>query len=287
VVATLRSSAVLKALSGVLNAEDLKEALTGVDVIGDIAIIKIPKCYEKRKHEIGECILGRLAGVRSIFSQNSPTSPGDRVRGIEWLAGDDRIVTTYSEHGCKFKVDVSRVYFSPRLSFERHRIASLTRQGEIVVNMFAGVGTFSIIMAKAAGASKVYSIDKNPDAFSLMLENVAINKVDGRVIPLLGDAKDFGQKLAGIADRVLMPLPELAIEYLPVAFSFMKQKGHIHIYLHERGNTKKDAIDAGIGKLRAKLERLMKINKIEGRAVRSVGRRLYQLAVDIDLEKGA
>lgn len=283
----MRSSAVLKALSGILTAEDLKEALTGVDVIGDIAIIKIPKSYEKKKHEIGECLLREFAGVRSVFSQNSPASAGDRVRGIEWLAGDDRSATIYSEHGCKFKVDVARVYFSPRLSFERHRIASLTKQGEIVVNMFAGVGTFSIIMAKTAGTAKVYSIDKNPDAYSLMLENVAINKMDGRVIPLLGDAKDFGQKLAGIADRVLMPLPELAIKYLPIALSFMKQKGHIHIYLHKRGNTKKDAIDVGIGELLAKFEGLMKINKIEGRTVRSVGRRLYQLAVDIDLEKGA
>lgn len=276
----MRKRAVLEALGQIFQGEELKRALTGVDVIGDLAVIKIPQGWEDRKYEIGEILLTRLNNINGVFRQTTPTSRGEKVRGIEWLAGKKGTVTTYTEHGCAFRVDIATVYFSPRLSFERLRVARLAKKSEVVVNMFAGIGTFSIIMAKIAGSHRVYSMDKNPESFNYMLENVVRNGMDGTVIPILGDAKEAVADLAGVADRVLMPLPELAYEYLPYGLSCMKTRGWIHIYIHQPADSRSLAVKDGVAETRRRIEGTARVHNISGRVVRSVGRRLYQVVVD-------
>jgi len=92
--------------------------------------------------------------------------------------------------------------------------------------MFAGVGCFSILIARNVPTAKVYSIDVNPVAFEFMQENVVVNRAFGQVFPLLGDAKALIEtRLRGVADRVLMPLPEKALEYLPCAVAALKPSG--------------------------------------------------------------
>ncbi len=107
--------------------------------------------------------------------------------------GKIKQVPRYKEGGCVFAVDVEKCYFSPRLLYERSRIASLVSPGETIVNMFAGVGCFSIIIAKNVGQTKVFSIDINPVAVQYMKENIRINRVFGKVIPLLDDSKEIIQ----------------------------------------------------------------------------------------------
>ncbi len=268
-----------KVLSSIFSEEELKKAITSIDIIGDIAIIKIPREWENKKYEIGEALLSNLSGIKGVFRQISSANSEYKVRGIEWLAGKKDTVTIHKEHNCLFKVDISKVFFSPRLSFERLRIAKLIKEGEIVVNMFAGIGTFSILIAKN-GAQKVFSIDKNPYAFELMCENIILNKVSEIVIPILGDAKDVVKDLKGIADRVLLPFPDLAIRYLPYAIDCLKEKGWLHVYLHQNANNRKEAIE--------KSKDLLKdFNIINGRVVRSVGRKIYQVVLDIEVRKNA
>jgi tRNA (guanine37-N1)-methyltransferase len=284
-VSVLRKRAVIEALGELFEGEELKRALTGVDTIGDLAVIKIPRGWEGRKHEIGELVLSKLKNVRGVFRQTAAASGWDKVRGIEWLAGEKETVTTYAEHGCVFKVDIAKVYFSPRLSYERLRVARLAKRSEVVVNMFAGVGTFSIAMAKIAGSQRIYSIDKNPEAFKYMAENVVINGMSGTVIPILGDAKEAVVELRGVADRVLMPLPELALEYLPYGISCLKPRGWIHIYLHRQGGSRGVAVEDGVTETRRRIEETAEIQSISGRIVRSVGRRLYQVVVDAEVQR--
>ncbi|MEM2849806.1 MAG: class I SAM-dependent methyltransferase family protein, partial [Candidatus Bathyarchaeia archaeon] len=206
------------------------EKFKTIEVVGDIAILKIPPELEPYRFKIGEEVLKRIPSIKTILRQVSPTSGSYRVRGFEWLAGEYKTATIHKEYGCIFKVDLSKVYFSPRLLFERLRIAQLTKQGEVVVNMFAGVGCFSIIIAKLKPVSKVYSIDINPTAYELMVENIRLNRVECIVEPILGDSKDVIESaLEGSADRVLMPLPELAYGYLPSAISCLKdRRGWLH-----------------------------------------------------------
>jgi tRNA (guanine37-N1)-methyltransferase len=279
----VRRRAVEQALSGHLSEEELKSSLKGIDIIGDIAIVKLPKTLEAKGNKVGELLLNKLSAV-AVYRQTAPAAKGTKIRGLEWLAGKRKTETCYRESGCVFRLDVSKVYFSPRLSHERARVAKLVETGEVVVNMFAGVGTFSIVIAKHSGAALVHSIDKNPDAFRYMVDNIRINGLDGKVIPIEGDARDAILGLRGSADRVLMPLPELALEYIPDAMSCLRGKGAVHVYLHQRAPSRADAVRLAEA---AAVEKVIATGAIASplgsRVVRSVGRHLFQVVVDIEV----
>ncbi|HJY10636.1 MAG TPA: class I SAM-dependent methyltransferase family protein [Nitrososphaeraceae archaeon] len=252
------------------------------DVIGDIIIMKIPNSLQHKKYTIGKLLLESLKHVKCVFLQTSSVDGDFRLRRLELLAGVDRTVTEYHEHGCRFRVDVGKVYFSPRLSTERHRIAERVRDNEIITNMFAGVGTFSILIAKQNPCSTVYSIDSNPKANNFCLVNTRLNNVQDRVFPLCGDAKYIaGNLLAGLSDRVLMPLPEKAMEFVDSAVACLRNnRGSIHYFAHIRAQNRKDAVRAG--KL-ATTEAFRNYNHELGttRIVREVGPRLYQIVSDV------
>ena len=197
--------------------------------------------------------------------------------------GDKKTETEYKENGCRFIVDVEKAFFSPRLSTERERISNLVNDGDIIVNMFGGVGMFSLLAAKKKSCT-VYNIDINPIASKLCEENIKINKLKGKVISLNGDSTAIIEdKLQEKADRVLMLLPERSDEFLDVAISSLKKNGIVHYYSHVHAEKKQDA---------AKLseEHFLSVNKIQAkitssRVVRPVGPRFYQTVVDAEIQK--
>jgi tRNA (guanine37-N1)-methyltransferase len=149
--------------------------------------------------------------------------------------------------------------------------------------MFAGVGCFSIIIAKTVPQTKVFSIDVNPTAIKYMKENVIINRVYGKVTPLLGDSKDIiNAQLQRKADRVLMPLPEKVLEYLPCAVLALKPSGgciHLYDFQHATGN--EDPVEKTKLKVAQKLDSLgVGYRFVFSRVVRSTGPNWYQTALD-------
>ena len=268
-----------QALKNVLSETEINEVFSSFDIIGDIVIIKIPDSMNAKKQLIADAILSKVKPVKSVFMQSSPVQGDFRVRGVEYIAGENRTLTIYKEHNCRFKVDVSKVYFSPRLSTERERIAALVNDGEVIVNMFAGICTFSIIIAKKHKC-KIYSIDINPDAYSLCAENVKLNKVTESVVPMLGDAKEIIVKeLKGKADRVLMPLQERAKEYLEYAVMALKEKGIIHYFTHVHSDSRKYALNVCEDELASVMK--VKYEMKGARTVREVGPRFYQVVADV------
>ncbi len=164
------------------------------------------------------------------------------------------------------------------------RIAKLVAPNETVVNMFAGVGCFSIMMAKHANPGKVFSIDVNPVAVQFMQENIRLNRVFGKVVPLLGDSKEIvNSRLRGVADRVLMPLPEKALEYLPCALSALKASGGwIHYYGLEHATKNESPAEKAKMKVAGALDALdVDFEVAFVRVVRSTGPNWFQLAVDV------
>jgi tRNA (guanine37-N1)-methyltransferase len=155
--------------------------------------------------------------VQAVFAQESSVKGEYRLRKLTCIGGENRTHTQHKEAGCIFSVDLASCYFSPRLQGERQRIARLIQPNEVVVNMFAGVGCFSILIAKQMPSATVYSIDINPQAFTFMQKNIQLNNVHRQVTPMLGDAKPLIENdLQAGADRVLMPLPEKALDYFPL-----------------------------------------------------------------------
>jgi len=197
------------------------------DVIGDIAVLKIPEDLEAHRAEIGRAILAWNPRLR-VVAQDRGVMGDRRVRRIEVVAGEDRTTTVHVEFGLRYHVDVARAYFSPRLGTERRRIADLVTPGEIIVDPFAGVGPYAILIARRSRAERVVASDANPDAVALLRTNVATNRAD-RVEVRLGDARDVLRVVAPV-DRVVLDLPHDAMRFLPDALRVLRPRGTVHVY---------------------------------------------------------
>jgi len=273
-------------LSEALPPEDLMFVYSSYDIVGDIAIVRLTEEARRYCVAIAEAVMKVHRNVKTVLAQTSAVQGDFRLRTLEHVAGEDRTNTVHRESGCAFSVDVEDCYFSPRLHNERMRIAKQVKGEEVVVNMFAGVGCFSILIAKHSDVAKAYSIDINPVAFQYMSENVRVNGAYGRVIPILGDAKEvIGKKLHHVADRVLMPLPEKALEYLPYALLALKKHGGmIHYYDFEDAMKNENPVQEVTRKVVAKLESFnIGFEIVLGRIVRSTGPNWYQVALYIML----
>ncbi len=274
----------------VLGEEEAKRIWKRIEIIGDIAIIRRPFNYPIDKLKlVAQELLKTIPNIKSVWLATSEVKTEFRIREYTHLAGELRSETIYKEHGCSFKLDIRKVYVSPRLNYEHARIAKLVKPGEVIINMFAGIGTFSIIIAKYSKPRKIYSIDINPDAYNYMVENVKLNNVEEIVKPILGDAaKVIMERLTSVADRVIMPLPGLCYEYLEYAIMGLKKgiKGYIHVYDFTEADKGEDPIAKVKEKFREKLSGLgIKHHVIFKRIVRTVGPRKYQVVLDIEVQK--
>jgi len=272
----------------VLGSKKAKKIWSRIEIIGDIAVMRKPPDIDLEDMKaIGEEILKEIPYVKSVWCAVSEVKGTYRLRNYVHLAGENRSETVYVEHGCKFKLDITKVYISPALNYEHKRIAEMVKPGETIVNMFAGIGIFSIVIARKVSPVKVYSIDVNPYAYRYMVENVRINKVENYVIPLLGDAAEvIVEKLTSAADRVLMPLPELAISYLKYAVLSLRSKGFLHTYLFVKANNRKESLKKAEKMYSQELIKYVRNYKLLFyRVVRSVGPRKYQVVLDYYVEK--
>ncbi|MCK4477275.1 class I SAM-dependent methyltransferase family protein [Candidatus Bathyarchaeota archaeon] len=275
-------------LRGKLSPEELALVYKSYDIIGDIAIIQVPDKLLPLNETIAEALMRQHKHVKAVWRQSSPVFGDFRLRKLEWIAGKKKTETVYKEHGCLLKVDVGKCYFSPRLGFERMRIANLVRDNEVVVNMFAGVGCYSVIIARHSKAAKIYSIDINPVAVKYMRENVLLNKMVNTVIPIEGDAgTTIEEMLKNIADRILMPLPEKAYKYIDSAFLAVKlQGGWIHYYSFEHAKKEENPIEKAKTQVGEKLKQQnVNFELPFGRIVRQTGPNWYQIAIDIQVKK--
>ena len=272
-----------KTLEDVLSEKESDELFSAFDQVGDIIIVRIPDSLLSKKEIIGKTLLEQVKTAKSVFYQASSVEGDFRTRDLEILAGENKTETEYKEFGCRFIVDVEKAFFSPRLSTERDRIADLVQEGETVINMFGGVGMFSIIAAKRKKCT-VYNIDINPIAAKLCEKNIELNKLAGKVISIHGDAaKIVEEKLQDKGDRVLMLLPERSDEFLDSAILAAKNNGIIHYYSHIHADEKSKA--AKLSEKHYSEITPVKSNILDSKIVRAVGPRYYQTVVDVRITK--
>ena len=221
-----------QALQDKLPQELLPSVPQAFDIIGDIVVIDIPSQLKPYQNMIAEAILQTQKNVTTVLAKASDISGVFRVRDYDYIAGEHKTQTIHREFGCQYQVDIAKAYFSPRLSHEHERVTMQVQDEEVVADLFAGVGPFSVLIGKRNPTVKVYAVDLNPDAVELLKVNVRVNKVEDRVFPILGDAREITRtKLKGKADRVIMNLPETAIDFVDAACNAIKPEGGIvHFY---------------------------------------------------------
>ena len=270
-------------VADVLGEEAAGRVWKRIEVIGDIAVIRKPFDMPVDVFRpVAEELLKRVSYVKSVWLSVSPVEGSYRLRDLVHLAGERRTETIYREHGCAFRLDITRVYISLRLSYEHLRVAKLVNDGERILNMYAGAGFFSIHAACRHSLEAAYSIDINPDAYRYMVYNARLNNVDDVVVPILGEAYSTTMRLfRRSVDRVLMPLPEKALEHLPAAVAALEKRGWIHVYLHVKAGRPREAIERAKSMVLGRLSAMTTSTVIEEtRVVRSVGPREYQVVVD-------
>lgn len=282
-----------RSLEGILTKSEADEFVSAFDQIGEIIIVRIPDALMPKRHQIGQALLDDVKIARSVFCQVSSVDGEYRTRRLEIIAGISDTTTTYRESGCRFVVDVERAFFSPRLSHERERIAGLIHNNETILNMFGGIGMFSILAAMRT-ACVVYNVDSNPVASELCQKNIALNeysrkkknkrKMAGRVVSICGDASQVVRDMFdGTCDRTLMLLPERSDDFLKSAVRATADGGMIHYYSHVHADCKKDAPRLSerhyldVAPVRSEV--------LHSRIVRPVGPRYYQTVVDAIIHK--
>ncbi len=222
-----RLSSLREALAGTLSDEELALVPASFDIVGDIAILKIPGGLENRKKTMAEAMLKTFKNIHVVAEKKTRVRTKYRTMKLGILAGEQRKETEHREHNCIYRLNIETCYFSPRLGSERLRVAEQCRDGERILVMFAGVGPYAVLIAKRSKPGEIYAIELNPEAFRYLEENLRINKVN--ITPIRGDVRQETPKL-GKFDRILMPLPKDAGNFLDVALPSLRKNGVIHLY---------------------------------------------------------
>jgi tRNA (guanine37-N1)-methyltransferase len=215
-------------LEGKVAPEMIEEIKNSFDIIGDVVILEIPGELDSLKYLIADAAL-KFTKRKAIYRKDSQIKGIIRTRNLEHLAGADISETVHTEYGSRFMLDVRKVYFSPRLATERERIVKQVKNGEIILDMFAGVGPFSVSIARRRQV-EIYAVDINGDAIFYLKKNLEINKLKGKIIPVMGDVEEFLRNEQIKADRIIMNLPGMACKYLNCAVSSLQSGGMLHYY---------------------------------------------------------
>ena len=245
-----------QALTAALSPEELGHLISSFDIVGEIAIIEIPKELEKKQKIIAQALMQVQKNVKTVCKKLSGRKGRYRLQKVKVIAGKKSTETIHKESGCMFNLDITKAFFSPRLSGERQRIAKQIKEGEIVGVFFAGIGPYPIVFAKHSQMKKAFAIELNKNAVRLLKENLKLNKVTDKIEVFFGNVKKLVKKIAGKCDRIVMPMPKGGEDFLKQAFIAAKKEAIIHFYhFVERENGFSEAIE--------RIKKACKKNRVE------------------------
>ncbi len=268
-------------LSHLLTQAQLKRMVSSYDIVGDIAIVEIPEALLAKKTGIAKALMASNRRIKTVLRKASERKGKFRLKEYEWLAGAKKFATLHKESGCFFKVDLAKTYFSPRLSSERLRIASLAKDGERILVLFSGVSPFEIVIAKR---KRVFTkgVELNPYASKLAKENVVLNHLQDKSETYCGDARVYAKKFGKWADRIVMPLPTQAHAFLSIVIENARKGSVIHYY--DTGGEKEGVFKNALKEIgKACKEKKRKFKVLAKRKVLPYAPRVFQVCVDFKI----
>ncbi len=205
-------------------------------VIGGAVILQLKRELYSYKKEIAEVILKYLKTSRSVWLKTGKTEGVFREPRMECIAGDCNPIVLHKEENTFFILDISRLTFSPGNAGERKKLTRIIKTNEVIVDMFACCGNLSMPIAVNSKPRLVIGIEINPYAYSFLLENIRLNKVNDRYIAILGDNRFSTPE--NIADHVIMGYFNIDESQLTAGVKALRKDGgtiHLH-YLSNRLN---------------------------------------------------
>jgi len=268
-----------------LSSEELGKLPSGFQRIGDIIVLNLDESLLGHKEEIGEAVLDMFK-VRSVCNKTGAITGKFREPQIEVLAGSEDTVVTHIESGCKYRFDVRKVMFAKGNIVERTRIAKQIKDGEVIVDMFAGLGYFSVPIGVLSKPEKVYSIELNPVSYSFLCENLKINHIHN-IEAIQSDCREEVDKLvdAGVkADRVIMGYLPPPKEFLDWAFKIIKKGGILHYEDIVRVGREDGDVLRVVGDVRASALRVgFDVELLLSRRVKSYGPKTEHWVFDFEI----
>lgn len=265
------------ALEGIMPSSKIEMLPRAFDLVGDIAILEIPKELRRYEKRIAEAVPMTQKNVKVVLRKEGGHEGRLRIQKFRHLFGERRTVTTHKENGVGLKLDIAKTYFSPRQASERQRVYSQIKKPEAVLVMFSGIAPFTIEIAKHTAARMVFGVELNRTAHKYALENAKSNKVEKKARLLCGDVRKIVPKL-GKFDRIIMPLPKGAEGFLDVAFAASKKGSIIHFYDFEK---EEDIPQKSVEKVKsaaASLKRKIKVLRVV--KCGQLAPRAYRVCVD-------
>jgi tRNA (guanine37-N1)-methyltransferase len=268
-------------LQNKLKEKEMTLVPSSFDIIGSrekaVAVIELDDKIKKKAKIIARALMQQHKNVVSVLLKESARKGKYRIRKTRIIAGKRSTEIIHKESGCLLFLDPRKVYFSPREGTERLRIAEKIKWGEKVMVFFAGIGPFPIIISKKSRAEKIVGIEENPVAFRYFRKNIEKNKASN-VFADESDVKKAAKKYYNGFDRVIMPLPEKAVEFLYEALKCLREEGIVHLYFFSK-ESELNIWKKRVREIIRKEKRKCKIHEIK--KVLPYGPRIYKYRMDI------
>jgi len=270
-------------LKDTLTEEELSILPRGFQTLGKVIILKLNPILNGKKNIIGKACLELFPNIRSIYINLGKVIGVFREpENIEYIAGEDNPIVEHKEHGIIYRFDITKIMFSKGNINERKYLATLVKDGEIIVDMFAGIGYFSLPIAKHSVPEKIFSIEINPISYKFLIENIKINHLEDIIIPIFGNSKKEVVNLSksGIkADRVIMGVLPAPKDFVKEALSLTKDNGTI---FHYEGVVSKNEFTSLFEEFKEEANKIgFKSELRQQRIIKNYGPNLYHTVLDI------
>ena len=270
-------------LKGSLTEEELSVLPRGFQTLGKVIILKLNPILNEKREIIGKTYLKLFPKIRSVYINLGKVVGAFREpENIEYVTGEDNPIVVHKEHGIIYRFDITKIMFSKGNINERKYLPTLVNDGEIIVDMFAGIGYFSLPIAKHASPEKIYSIEINPVSYNFLIKNIRINHLEDIIIPIFGNSKEEVLNLSksGIrADRVIMGVLPAPKGFIKEAMSLTKDNGTI---FHYEGVTSKGEFTSLFEEFSKEAKKVsFKSELKQQRIIKSYGPNLYHTVLDI------
>ncbi len=259
--------------------------------LGHIVILRLHRELYPYKKIIGEAALVCAPGTKTACLNTGKIDSEFRQPNVEYLAGEKHLEVDHHEHGCVFRFDVTKLMWSMGNMNERKRMYEMVQANEVVVDFFAGIGYWSIPIAKLTKAKHVYAIDANPDSIESLRVNKKLNKIpDEKMTIIHGKCEEVAVSLGHVADRIILGYIPAPVFALTAAFHTLNPRGGM---LHYEGVCEEGKYEELFRDVRAQGTPLgWNVELVHAQQVKSMAPRKWHYVLDIrvapiDIEEGA